>query len=301
MAVPDFQTLMFPMLKLIGQRGPINVRDVKESLANELGLSDADRQEMLSSGVQPKFDNRIGWARTHLKYAGLIEYPSRGVYCITERGNTVLKSGITKIDNTYLNQFPGFAEFRKGRGEKEQTVELNPERTETPEELLESSHATLRSNLAAELLQALKSSTPSFFERVVVDVLVKMGYGGTRADAGQAVGKSGDGGIDGIIKEDRLGLDAIYLQAKRWDTPVGRPEIQKFAGALQGNRARKGVFITTSSFSSDAKDYVSRIESRIVLIDGVTLADLMIDHGVGVNTVAAYEVKRVDSDYFEEN
>jgi restriction system protein len=201
-----------------------------------------------------------------------------------------------------LEQFPEFVAFRELRHERpdEPAVTVNSSSDATPEEALDSAYQRLRLDLEAELLDQVKAASPSFFERLVVELLVRMGYGGTLRDAGQAVGKSGDGGIDGIIKEDRLGLDLIYIQAKRWDGTVGRPEIQKFAGALQGHRARKGVFITTSSFSADALEFTSRIESKIVLIDGAALAKHMIDHNVGVSTSRSYEVKKIDSDYFSE-
>jgi restriction system protein len=234
-----------------------------------------------------------------MKSAGLVDSPKRGVVRITDRGVEILKKPPPRIDVKFLDQYPEFIEFRtrhdEGQRHEPQTT------TATPEEALDDAYQTLRTSLEAELLLRVKAASPVFFERLVIELLVRMGYGGSLRDAGQAVGKSGDGGIDGIIKEDRLGLDVIYVQAKRWDAVVGRPEIQKFAGALQGHRARKGVFITTSAFSRDAEDYVGRIESKIVLIDGVTLAQLMVDSGVGVSLVGSYELKRVDSDYFSED
>ncbi len=213
----------------------------------------------------------------------------------------MLKEKPKRIDAAFLKRFPEFLEFVGAKKDKQAAPasdELN--NNETPEEMIEAAYQKLRQGLAVELLQTIKSCSPAFFERLVIDLLVKMGYGGTRKDAGQAIGKSGDGGIDGIIKEDRLGFDVVYVQAKRWDNVVSRPEIQKFAGALQGQRAKKGVFITTSSFTRDARDYVSMIESKIVLIDGDLLAQLMIDFNIGVTAVASYELKRVDSDYFTE-
>jgi restriction system protein len=232
----------------------------------------------------------------------LIESTRRGFFRLTERGRTVLASKPARIDVKFLEQFPEFVTFRDLRHEKEEDkpeTEVTPIDA-TPEEALDSAYQRLRADLKAELLEQVKTASPSFFERLVVELLVRMGYGGTLRDAGQAVGKSGDGGIDGIIKEDRLGLDVIYIQAKRWDSTVGRPEIQKFAGALQGHRARKGVFITTSSFSADAADFASRIDSKIVLIDGAALARYMIDHNVGVSPSRSYEIKKIDSDYFTE-
>lgn len=302
MAVPEFQSFMLPMLRIVDAHGPIHVKDVKDRIASELQLNQEDLSELVPSGNSSKFDNRVGWTRTYLKKAGLIDYASRGVYAITKAGKDILATTPKRIDVSFLDQFPGFLEFRTGKaaGALSTAATQSAFAGVTPEESLESAYEALRGILANEVRTALKATSPAFFEQIVVNLIVRMGYGGTRADAGQAIGRSGDGGIDGIIKEDRLGLDAVYVQAKRWDNPVGRPEIQKFAGALQGHRARKGIFITTSTFSSEARDYVSRIESRIVLIDGEQLASLMIDHGVGVNTVASYDVKRLDSDYFED-
>ncbi|MCL6559753.1 MAG: restriction endonuclease, partial [Firmicutes bacterium] len=247
------------------------------------------------------FHNRVGWARTYLKKAGLLESTRRGYFRITERGLEVLKKSPSRIDVHFLEQFAEFREFRMLRHKKEDEDTTEAELSvSTPEEVLESAYKQLRDNLANELLQQIKASSPSLFEKLVVELLVKMGYGGSRQDAGKAIGKSGDEGIDGIIKEDRLGLDIIYIQAKRWENTVGRPEVQKFAGALQGQRARKGIMITTSSFSQEAQDYASRIDNKIVLIDGERLAQLMIDHNLGVSSVAAYEIKKIDSDYFTE-
>lgn len=235
-----------------------------------------------------------------MKKAGLVESTRRGYFRITDRGLDVLKQQPEKINAAYLKQFPEFIEFTKKQPESNQEPEQERDETQTPEEDIEVAYQTIRQGLANELLQIIKNHSPSFFERVVIDLLLKMGYGGTRKDAGQAIGKSGDEGIDGIIKEDRLGLDIVYIQAKRWENAVGRPEIQKFAGALQGQRAKKGIFITTSTFTESAKEYVSRIDSKIVLIDGETLAQLMIDYHIGVTTIASYELKRIDSDYFTE-
>ena len=255
---------------------------------------------MLPSGQQEIFDNRIGWARTYMKKAGLIEAPKRGINRISPRGMDVLKQKPQRIDVNYLTQFQEFQDFRALRHTKAEEISETQMNDKTPEESLEIAYQRIRNDLASDLLQRLNACSPAFFERLVVEVIVKMGYGGTRQDAGKAIGKSGDGGIDGIIKEDKLGLDAIYIQAKRWENTVGRPEIQKFVGALTGLRAKKGLFITTSNFSSDSEDYVSRIDAKIVLIDGETLAQLMIEYNVGVSTINTYEVKKVDSDYFSE-
>ena len=301
MAIPDYQSCMLPLLKFYGDGQEHSNRDSIDSLADHFRLSDDERRAMLPSGVQGLFDNRVNWARTYMKKAALIEPTKRGVHKITKRGLDVLRQKPESIDVNYLAQFKEFNDFKALRHakqeEEESEVDINGK---TPEESLEGAYQKIRSDLATELLQRLKSSSPTFFERLVVEVIVKMGYGGSRKDAGKAIGKSGDGGIDGIIKEDKLGLDAIYIQAKRWENTVGRPEIQKFVGALTGQRARKGLFITTSDFTADADDYVSRIDAKVVLIDGETLAQLMIDHGVGVSTVGTYEIKKIDSDYFSE-
>lgn len=301
MAIPDYQTCMLPLLRFYGRGGERTNRESIDALAIEFELTDAERRAMLPSGVQGLFDNRVNWARTYLKKAALIVAPKRGVHSITKRGSEVLKSRPEKLDIAYLKQFSEFNDFRTLRRARQEDEESECEQgPETPEELLESSYHRLRRELADDLLHRLKQCSPSFFEHLVVDVIVKMGYGGTRKDAGKAIGRSGDDGIDGIIKEDKLGLDAIYIQAKRWENTVGRPEIQKFVGALTGQRARKGLFITTSEFSSDAEEYVGRIDAKVVLIDGESLAQLMMDHNVGVSTVASYEIKKVDSDYFSE-
>jgi restriction system protein len=291
MAVPGFQELMLPLLKLSGDGNEHSLSETIDILASEFGLMDADRNELLPSGRQAKLDNRVGWARTHLGKAGLLESTGRGRFRITQRGIDVLNGNPSEIDIGFLSQFPEFIEFRtlsrqgnRHDGESEGT-------NQTPEEILESSYQNLRSALAESLLQRIKACSPKFFERLVVDLLVAMGYGGSRKDAGQAVGQSGDGGIDGTIKEDRLGLDVVYIQAKRWEGTVGRPIVQAFAGSLEGLRARKGVLITTSQFSQDAKDYVTRIEKKIVLIDGEELTDLMIDHGLGAAELASYTVR----------
>ncbi len=292
---------MLPLLKFASDGEEHSLRETIEALADEFNLTDEERSELLPSGQQAIFDNRVGWARTYLKKAGILESTRRGYYRITERGQQILRHKPSKINTAFLRQFPEFVEFqRTTRIGSEEAKDEEVNETQTPEEVIEAAYQKLRQGLAIELLQMIKGRSPAFFERLVIDLLVRMGYGGTRKDAGEAIGRTGDGGIDGIIKEDRLGLDIVYVQAKRWDGVVGRPEIQKFAGALQGQRARKGIFITTSTFSQDALDYVARIDSKIVLIDGNMLAQLMIDHNVGVASVASYELRRIDSDYFTE-
>jgi len=299
LAIPDYQSLMLPLLVYASDGLEHSLRDAIEALAVQFHLTADERREVLPSGRQATFDNRVGWSRTYLKKAGLLTSPKRSYFQITQQGREVLAQKPIHINVAFLRQFPEFIEFQLGQNKNADVI--IPEVTElvTPEESIESAYQRARATLAVELLQTIKDCSPDFFERLVVDLLVRMGYGGTRKDAGKAIGKSGDGGIDGIINEDRLGLDVVYIQAKRWDsTSVGRPEIQKFAGALQGQRARKGIFLTTSTFSRDAYDFAARIDSKIVLMDGETIAQLMIDYGVGVNTVASYELKRIDSDYF---
>ena len=299
MAIPDYQTLMLPFLRLLGDGEEHRASDAVEELDDEFGLSLDERQQHLASGVQTVMRNRVGWACTYLKKAALIEATRRGVFVITERGLSVNPD---RIDVKYLLQFPEFVAFRKLRHEQSEHEPAEPDMTleTTPEDALDSAYRHLRIDLELDVLEQVKAASPAFFERLVVELLVRMGYGGSLSDAGQAVGRSGDGGIDGIIKEDPLGLDVIYIQAKRWDSTVGRPEIQKFAGALQGHRARKGVFLTTASFSAEAIDFASRIDSKVVLIDGPRLAKYMIDNNVGVSPWQTYEVKRVDTDYFAE-
>lgn len=297
MPIPDFQSLMLPIMKIAADGADHTARELRERLAAELGLSEQERKELLPSGQQPVFTNRLAWSRSHLRMAGLLEKTGRGTFRITLRGKQALASNPPAINLRFLQQFPEYLEARN-KPRSDTPITSSDSDDQTPQERLEAAYETLRANLAKDLLAQLKASTPDFFERVVVELLVRMGYGGTRKDAGQAIGKSGDEGIDGIIKEDRLGLDVIYIQAKRWQNTVSRPEIQKFAGALQGQRAKKGIFITTSDFSRDALDYATRIDSKIVLIDGDQLAQLMIDHSVGVTPIANYEIKQIDTDYF---
>jgi len=306
--VPDYQSLMLPLLQFAGdQKVEISTYGAVEVLATQLNLTDDDVKEMLPSGIQYTFVNRVGWAATYMKKAGLLEPTRRGYYQITPRGIDLLKKNPQIINVKLLKKYPEFLEFLKLKGtrsgEKTNSSKASLDiETNTPSEALENAYQNLRDELVDELLAKLKNSSPSFFERIVIDLLLKMGYGGTRADAGKAIGKSGDGGIDGIIKEDKLGLDVIYIQAKRWDTKksVRSPDVMQFAGALQAQKANKGIFITTSRFTNDALSYVSQIGSKIVLIDGNQLSNLMIDHDVGVSTVSLYPVKRIDADYFDE-
>ena len=301
MPIPEYQKFFLPVLKIAGDGKNHSYAEMYSSVATEFKLTEEDRAELLPSGTARKFENRVAWAITYLSKARLLDRVSRGIFRISERGAEVLKKKPVELDNKFLRQFPEFLEFARGTKISTKRDEDTEEDTlGTPYETLEEAYQSLRRTLAQELLDRVRACSPQFFERLVVDLLVAIGYGGSRKDAGQAVGRSGDGGIDGIIKEDKLGLDAIYIQAKRWEATVGRPTVQEFAGSLEGHRARKGVLITTSKFSQDAKEYVGRIEKKIVLVDGEQLAQLMIDHKIGVTEVANYWVHRVDSDYFEE-
>lgn len=303
MPIPDYQTLMLPLLKLATDGQQHHVRDAITLLADEFALTEQERKELLPSGTDAVFDNRVGWARTYLKKAKLIESPRRGYFQITERGRHVFAKRPTKIDVAFLRQFPEFVEFHSTKKLSDEAPEETIfESTETPEDALAAGYIKLRKQIEADVLANVKACSPDFFERLVVRLLTTMGYGGSLADAGRAIGKSGDGGVDGVIKEDKLGLDLLYIQAKRWgDITVGSPEIQKFVGALHGKKARKGIFITTSTFSKAALEYALGLETKVILIDGPHLASLMFDHGVGVSTVSSYEVKRVDSDFFGED
>jgi len=308
MAIPDYQSLMLPLLQFAEARNEeISTYEAVDALSTQLGLTEADLEEMLPSGVQRTFVNRVGWATTYMKKAGLIEPTRRGYFRITQRGQDLLKTKPAKINVKLLKRYPEFQVFQQLKGTRSgEKMKASREpldmSTATPSEALETAYENLREELVDELLAKLKKSSPPFFERIVVELLVKMGYGGSRADAGKAIGRTGDEGIDGIIKEDKLGLDVIYIQAKRWDTnAVGRPDVMQFAGALQAQKATKGIFITTSRFTDDSRNYVSQIGSKIVLIDGDQLSQLMIDHDVGVSTVSLYPVKKIDADYFEES
>jgi restriction system protein len=305
--VPDFQTIMRPMLVILSDGQEQSVGELRERLAGEFGLTEEDLAEQLPSGSARTFPNRVGWATTYLYRCGLIERPQRSVYRITERGTTVLRQEPERIDLRVLSRFEEFHDFRRPRSDRAGTPTSHIEDSSrleevelTPEERVAAAYRELRVALAAELRDRILDQTPEFFEQLVLDVLHAMGYGGRREDAIERLGGTGDEGIDGVIREDRLGLDLIYVQAKRWspDRTVGRPEIQRFVGALHGQRAGKGVFITTSSFSSDALTYADGVVPRIILVDGKELAQLMIDHDVGVAMAYRYELKRVDSDYF---
>ncbi|MET3122295.1 restriction system protein [Oxalobacteraceae bacterium GrIS 2.11] len=302
MTIPNYQTCLLPFLNLMGDGRERTLRDIQTYLADFFELTDEERSARIPSGQSSVINNRVGWARTYLTKSGLIERTGRAIFRLTERGASVLKDSPPKIDVKFLEQFPEFIAFQNSSKNIPNSLSRSDDafKDSTPEEEIELAYQGLKNLLAEELLTRILSCSPVFFEQLVVDLLVKMGYGGSRKDAGERIGKSGDEGIDGIIKEDRLGLDAIYIQAKRWQGSVGRPEIQKFVGALQGQRAKKGVFITTSGYTADALDYIKMTDAKVVLIDGSQLANLMIEFDLGVSVSSSYIVKKIDSDYFEE-
>ena len=307
MAVPGFQDITLPLLREVADGQERSTRDVRERLGKTLHLTADELNEVLPSGHQTRFANRVAWAHVYLKQAGLLESQRRGIYRITSRGSDLLRSPPPRVDIPYLMRYPEFVEFRAARGDNSQGDDAS-EQLETvvaaaeltPDEQIRLGYQRWRDSLAAQLRARVQEVSPTFFEHLVVELLVAMGYGGSHDDAARVVGRTRDGGIDGIIKEDRLGLESIYVQAKRWDGAVGRPLIQQFAGALQGQRARKGVMITTSTFSKEAIEYARGLQTTIVLIDGAQLAQLMIEYGVGVSDVETVRLKRLDEDYFAE-
>lgn len=301
MPVPGFQDITLPLLKLAADGQIRSLAEAREYIGDVFRLSDVEREELLPSGRQSRLANRVAWAKVYLEQAGLVSSPARGQFLITPRGEQVVKNPPQRISIPFLEQYPEFAAFRSRRArvrKGDDGSDDGGDDTETPEETLDAAYQKIREGLAAELLKRVKSSTPRFFEQLVVDLLLKMGYGSARRGAGQAIGRSGDEGIDGIISEDRLGLEQVYLQAKRWEGTVGRPEIQRFVGALHGKRAKKGVFITTGTFSGEAIAYLGTIDPKVVLIDGEQLVEFMIDFDLGVSEERSYQIKRVDSDYF---
>jgi restriction system protein len=301
MTIPDYQTVMLPILKFAGDKKEHSIREAIEHIADLFKLTEGQRKEVLPSGRSYIIDNRVGWARTYLKKAGLLEDTRISYFRITEKGTGVLAKLPVKINVKFLQKFSEFNEFRKRKddgGEQEHVIQ--EETSQTPQELLEYGYQKIKRDLAQELIISTKKASPRFFEQLVVELLLKMGYGGSLKDAGKAIGQSGDGGVDGIIKEDKLGLDVIYIQAKRWENVIGSKEIRNFVGSLVGQKANKGVFITTSGFTKDALEYVKTITHKVILIDGEMLAQLMIENNVGVSGIINYEVKKIDSDYFIE-
>lgn len=302
MTIPDYQTLMLPLMDFANDGEEHRMSQAVDKLADQFHLTPTERETLLPSGRQTTIANRIGWSKTYLAKAGLLDGSKRGAFRITDRGREVMQNRPVQIDVKFLKQFPGFEEFRTSTREKAQieSVETNADENQTPEELLEDGYEQLKARLSEDLLARVHQVTPARFESIVLDLLLAMGYGGSRPDAGRAVGRSGDGGIDGLINEDPLGLDVVYIQAKRWEGVVGRPVVQAFVGSLEGHRARKGVLITTSSFTGEAVHYVGMIDKKVILVDGARLAQLMIEHGVGVTVEQTYLVKRLDLDYYDE-
>jgi restriction system protein len=307
MTIPDYQTLMLPALRMAA-KGEISIRDCVEVLAKEFQLSDEERAELLPSGKQTTFSNRVHWAKTYLVHAGLLEMTRRAHFKANERGRSVLAENPARIDNAYLDRFEEFRAFRArsgGRRREEGRGDVAtgriPTQQATPEEQIEAAYEEITDELRGELLDRIVDASPAFFEQVIIDLMVAMGYGGSGAEAAKRVGRSGDGGIDGLINEDILGLDNIYLQAKRYapGTGIGVEKVREFAGSLVERGASKGVFVTTSHFAGGAKDYAERIPQKLILIDGDMLTKLMIRHGVGVRTTRTVELKKLDLDYFE--
>jgi restriction system protein len=310
MPIPDYETLMLPVLKAaVG--GEVAIRDCVAALSDRFGLTEEEREARLPSGKQTTFANRVHWARTYLSQAGLVEPTRRGHFRITDRGRAVLAENPVRVDNKLLLRFPEFESFKRRRntdeaGDTAGSVVTTPMPTEgvraTPEELIAAAHQEITEELQSALLRRILSARPEFFEDLVVDLLLAMGYGGSRADAGQRVGRTGDGGIDGIINEDPLGLDVVYVQAKRYgpDNTIGIEKVREFAGSLVERGASKGVFVTTSQFVASAKSFVSRIPQRLILIDGAELTRLMVRYGVGVRVERTIEIKRLDLGYFGE-
>ncbi len=303
MSIPDYQSIMFPLLRYSGDNQEHSLRECIETLAGHFNLTHEERKQLLPSGKQGIFDNRVGWAKTYLKKPGLLVNTRRGYLKITQQGQNILKdNSIQEINVEFLQRFPEFVDFKNNKSLSsdcnQQLDEI--EENKTLEEQLQKIYLRITEDLKKELLETIKKYSPDFLEKLVIDLLIAMGYGGSSKEAGEAVGKVNDGGIDGIIKEDRLGLDIIYIQAKPWDNTIGRPEIQKFAGALLGIQAKKGIFITTSNFSQKAIEYTTKIDSKIILIDGEKLSELLIDYNVRVSMVESYAIKKIDNDYFTE-
>jgi len=300
--IPDFQTIMLPLLEFFADGKEHSKGEAVEYIVDRFSLSENEKNLIYPVSKAKVVYSKVHFAETYLKNAGLITSIGRGLFKITNRGLTVLKDKPTKIDVSFLEQYPEFVEFKNRRRDSKikQEIEKTTETELSPIELLEKGHAKIKDDLVRDLLEQIKNRPPEFFEKLVVELLLKMGYGGSRDDAGKAIGKTADGGIDGVIREDKLGLDVIYIQAKRWDNPVGSPHIHQFIGSLANKNANKGVFITTSTFTEAAKNSIQG-PYRIILIDGETLAQLMIDYNIGVFTKATYEIKEIDTDYFSED
>lgn len=311
MSVPKYDEMYREFLEILSDGNSYKISDIRKQLADKLCLSTDDLKEMLPSGKQPLFNNRVNWTCTYLKQADLIENTARGIYHLTDLGAKILSENPERIDNNFLSQFETFRNYiSHPSGEKSEPTD-NPNQigssislhSQTPQDTLEEAYKKINDTLAEDILSEVMKQTPTFFEHLVVKLLTKMGYGGFLKDSGVVTQRSGDEGIDGIIREDKLGFDMIYIQAKRWEqnSTIGRPAVQGFVGALAGKGATKGLFITTAKFTKEAKEYVSQQHAtKIVLVDGVTLAKLMIEYNVGVSIEATYEVKKIDSDFFND-
>jgi restriction system protein len=307
MTIPDYQSLMLPVLT-VAAAGETRVPIAAQVIADSLGLTEEEREEMLPSGKQRLLHNRVHWAKFYMTRAGLIESPKRGEFVASPAGHALLATKPARIDVDSLKAYPAFASFYGASAASGSLSEMPAavaaaSSASTPEEQIDAAHAVLTSALRADILIRIGQQSPAFFERVIVDLLVGMGYGGTHENAAMRLGKSGDGGIDGIVDEDRLGLDRIYVQAKRYaaGSVVGRPEVQGFVGSLVGLGATKGVFVTTSTFSKQALDYAKGLQQRVILIDGARLSELMVEFGVGVRASRVIEVKRLDEDFFSDD
>ena len=305
MSIPKYDEMYRAFLDCLADGQPHRSKEVKDTVAGVFSVSEKERAEMLPSGKQQLFDNRIGWTRTYLKKAGLVQSPSRGVYVITSAGKQVLNENPPHIDNLYLQRFESFRKFISPDDEDSGTpAPAEKVSGKTPQDILDEAFQQINTTLADDLLSEIMKQPPAFFEHLVVKLLTRMGYGGSIENAGTVIGQTGDEGIDGIIREDKLGFSLIYIQAKRWDcdNTVGRPEIQKFVGALAGQGASKGLFITTAKVTKEARQYAEKQHTtKVVLVDGTTLAKLMIEYNLGVSIEATYKIKRIDSDFFAED
>jgi len=300
--IPDFQSFMLPLLEFIGKNDEVPVKVIKEGMIKYFNITKEEQEQKTPNGKQFIYYNRIAWAISYLKMAELIYYPQRGIYKISDQGKNVLKNPPDKITIKYLKSFDKFSINRNiGKNKKENIDDKEQEISEkTPDEIFELSYAQIINNLKEQLIQKINECSPYFFEQIVLDLLLKMGYGGSENESGEITQKAADEGIDGIIKEDKLGLDKIYIQAKKWENSVGRPEIQKFVGALQGKRAKKGVFITTSEFSKEAYEYVKNLDIAVILIDGEKLSHYMVENELGISLKHNFKIYSIDNDYFEE-
>jgi len=300
--IPDFQTIMLPLLQFIGKNDEVSMKIIKEGMIKYFSISKSEQEQKTPNGKQFLYYNRIAWAISYLRMGELIFSPLRGVYKISNDGKKVLNNPPEKITIKYLKNNDKFSKnINSGKNKKETLDDKEQEISEkTPDEIFESSYEQIIDNLKIQLMQKIGECSPYYFENIVMDLLLKMGYGGSDIENGEVTKKSSDEGIDGIIKEDKLGLDKIYIQAKKWEKQIGRPDIQKFVGALQGKRAKKGVFITTSEFSKDAYDYVNNLDVTVILIDGEKLSQYMVENELGISLKNTYKVYSIDNDYFEE-